>query len=149
MINIFITKIDILYKECEKMKKSTQYTISIITGLLLLAFGIIDTITNLTSKVISLIFINAGIIIIVVGLIRINQLGNGLTHDERTRKLGARAVSFSWTITFVAVNLFYWINYFKVVDLNLSQVLGLLFFIMILSASLRYVELRYFDYFSL
>ena len=131
------------------MKKSTQYTISIITGLLLLAFGILDTVTNLTSKVISLIFINAGIIIMAVGLIRVNQLGNGLIHDERTRKLGARAVSFSWIITFVAVNLFYWINYFKVVDLNLSQVLGLLFFIMILSASLRYVDLRYFDYFSL
>jgi hypothetical protein len=134
MINIFIIKIKISYIECDKMKKSTQYTISIIAGLLLLAFGILYNIHDQTSKIISLIFITAGIMAIVVGAIKFNHVGKGLTHDERTARLNARAISYSWLVTFAAVTLLYWIDHFKLVNLSLSQVLGILFFTMILSS---------------
>lgn len=55
--------------------------------------------------------------------------------DERlARALGARALSYSWLLTFVLVNILFWIDYIKVLTLSASHILGILLFTMTLSA---------------
>lgn len=118
------------------MKEKKQYAITIIAGLLLISFGISCQLAGFANEIISLIFANAGVIMVVVGVMRFNRHGGGLTKDERTRELGARALSYSWLITFVMLNVIFWIDYFKIIELTLSHGLGILLFIMVLSAGI-------------
>ena len=120
----------------EKMKERKQYAITIIAGLLLIFLGLIYQLTDFANEIISLIFINAGTIITVIGVIHFNKFGERLTQDERTRMLGARALSGSWLITFVTLNIIFWIDYLEIIGLAISQVLGIMLFVMVLSAGI-------------
>ena len=52
-------------------------------------------------------------------------------HDERTRRIGAYAASWSWTLTFVAVALLYWFDCLGITGMPASAVLGILLFFMV------------------
>ncbi|MHA1873276.1 MAG: hypothetical protein ACTSVB_04095 [Candidatus Heimdallarchaeaceae archaeon] len=118
----------------KKIKK--EYTTSIIAGIVLVFLGIFFQISNLAKGIIPLIFMNAGTIMIVIAVLAHNKYGAGITQDERTRAIGARALSYSWLFTFVLINVLFWIDYTKIIELNTSHVLGIIFFTMILSASI-------------
>jgi len=118
------------------MKERKQYVITILAGLLLISLGVFYQLTDLANEIISLIFINTGTIITVIGVIHFNKFGARLTQDERTRKLGAIALSYSWLITFVTLNIIFWIDYLKIIGLTISQVLGIMLFVMVLSAGI-------------
>lgn len=115
------------------MKK--QYLVTIIAGIILVFLGIFYQISNLAKGVIPLFFMNAGTILIVIAVLSHNKYGAGITQDERTRALGARALSYSWLLTFVFVNALFWIDYTKVLTLSASHILGILLFTMTLSAA--------------
>ncbi|MBD3249667.1 hypothetical protein GF336_06505 [Candidatus Woesearchaeota archaeon] len=116
------------------MKK--DYTVTIIAGILLIFLGIFFQVSDLARGMIPLIFMNAGTILIVIAVISHNRYGAGITQDERTRALGARALSNSWLLTFVLVNVLFWIDYTKVLTLSASHILGILLFTMTLSAGI-------------
>lgn len=119
------------------MKKiKNQYIMTIIAGIILVFLGIFFQVSNLAEGVIPLIFMNAGTILVVIAVIAHNRYGAGVTQDERTRALGARALSYSWLLTFLLVNVLYWIGYTNVIKIETSQVLGIMLFTMILSAGL-------------
>ncbi|MEA3343993.1 MAG: hypothetical protein U9Q92_07580 [archaeon] len=118
------------------MKEKRQYVVTVIAGLLLISLGIFCQLTGLANEIISLIFINAGTIMAVIGVIHYNKFGAGLTQDERTRKLGSRALSYSWLITFVMLNIIFWIDYLNIIKITLSQGLGIILFTMVLSAGI-------------
>jgi len=116
------------------MNKKKQYVITIIAGLLLISIGIFYHLTDLANENISFIFINVGTVMIVIGVIQFNKSGAGLSQDERTRKLGARALSYSWLITFVTLNIIFWIDFLEIIRLTISQGFGIMLFVMVLSA---------------
>ena len=118
------------------MNERKQYVITILAGLLLISLGVFYQLTDLANEIISLIFINAGTIITFIGVIKFNRFGAGLTQDERTRKLGAIALSYSWLITFVTLNIIFWIDYLEIIRLTISQGLGIMLFVMVLSAGI-------------
>lgn len=118
----------------KKIKK--QYTMTIIAGILLVFLGIFYQISSLAKGMIPLIFMNAGTILIVIAVLAHNRYGAGITQDERTRTLGARALSYSWLLTFFLVNVLFWIDYTKVLTLSASHILGILLFTMTLSAAI-------------
>jgi hypothetical protein len=53
--------------------------------------------------------------------------------DERLEKLGSKATLWSWTATFVVVTLIYWLNYLGYINLNSTQVIGIIFWGMIIT----------------
>jgi predicted CDP-diglyceride synthetase/phosphatidate cytidylyltransferase len=117
------------------MKKKSHYIILIFSGLLLILLGIIYQITNLSNELISLIIINVGIILVVVSVLKFNNFGAGLKQDERTRKLSLKALSYSWLITFLTINIIFWINFFNIINFTFSNGIAILLFVMIFSAT--------------
>ncbi len=113
-----------------------QYLITIVAGMILVFLGIFFQISNLAKGIIPLVFMNAGTILVVIAVISHNRYGAGTTQDERTRAIGAIALSYSWLLSFVLVNALYWIDYTGVFVLSTNHVLGIMLFTMILSASI-------------
>lgn len=113
-----------------------QYMTTIIAGIILVFLGIFFQISGLASGIIPLVFMNAGTILIVIAVISHNRYGAGITQDERTRAIGARALSYSWLLTFVLVNILFWIDYTKVLKLSGSHILGIILFTMTLSGGI-------------
>ena len=118
------------------MTKKTNYTTLMVTGLLLMALGFIYQALNLAGNLISLIFINAGIIILVIATFRYNKLGAGIAQDEMTRQISSRSLSYSWLLTFVTLNVIFWLDYSGIISLEVQHLLGLLIFLMIFSSAL-------------
>lgn len=118
----------------KKIKK--EYAMTITAGVILVFLGIFFQASNLAKGIIPLAFMNSGTIMIVIAVIAHNRYGAGITQDERTRALGTRALSYSWLLTFVLINILFWIDYTKVLTLTKDHILGILFFSMTLSASI-------------
>ena len=116
------------------MKKEKEYKTSIIAGMLLMAFGSFFYFSELASNVVSLIFINLGIILVVVKTIQLNKFGAGVVQDERTRKISTMGISYSWLITFVFLNILFWVDSLQIVSMGLNQGVSIVIFVMILSA---------------
>jgi hypothetical protein len=124
----------------KKMKK--EYMITMIIGLLLVFIGILLQLFSLAGGVLPLVLINAGTILIVIAVVSYNRYGAGISQDERTRQLGARALSYSWLLSFVVVNVLYWVDYTKIVALTVGQALGIMLFTMTLSAGIIQMFLK-------
>lgn len=116
------------------MTKEKQYKVSIISGMLLILFGSFYYFGGMASNLIGLIFINAGIVLVVVKTLQLNKFGAGVQQDERTRKISTRGISYSWLITFVFLNILFWIDVLKVFNFELSQGISLTIFVMTVSA---------------
>lgn len=119
-----------------KKKIKKEYMATIISGIILVFLGMFFQASNLAKGIIPLIFMNAGTIMIVIAVLSYNKYGAGLTQDERTRAIGARSAGYSWLLTFVLVNILFWIDYTEVIQLSARSILGIILFTMILSASI-------------
>ncbi|MGC9445029.1 MAG: hypothetical protein ACP5E9_08930 [Candidatus Methanospirareceae archaeon] len=90
------------------------------------------------STVISII-----IAVLVAWFVRWRRMGELPERDERTKKLGAYAATYSWLLTLVLIAILYWVDYLAVVKLTVTQVLGLTLIVMVLSLNLfRWYNLR-------
>ncbi len=116
------------------MTKEKKYTIAIISGVLLILLGSFYYFSGMASNLIGLLFINLGIILVVIKTLQFNKFGAGVKQDERTRKISTRGISYSWLTTFVFLNILFWIDVFQIINLDLSQGISLIFFVMIISA---------------
>ncbi len=116
------------------MTKEKKYTISVISGVLLLLFGSFYYFSGMASNLISLLFVNLGIILIVLTTLQFNKFGAGVKQDERTRKISTRGISYSWLTTFVFLNILFWVDVLKIINLELSQGISFVMFVMIVSA---------------
>ena len=122
-------------KNVNKLKEiKRQYITSIISGMILVFLGIFFQTSKLATGLIPLIFMNAGTILIVIAVIAHNKYGAGISQDERTRAIGSRAISHSWLITFVLINILFWLNYTKIIVFSANNILGIILFTMIISA---------------
>ena len=80
------------------------------------------------SAVISII-----IAAIIVGFVRLKRTADVPESDERTKKLGAYAATYSWLLTLVLIALLFWVDYFNLFKLTVTQALGTTLFVMVLS----------------
>jgi drug/metabolite transporter (DMT)-like permease len=115
--------------EFEKYKK-ISYTIAVV----FIFMGLFLVATNGEYQATGTGFINAGSIIIFVTFIRARRYRNGPVKDERTIKIGAYGLSYSWLITFILISLLFWIDLFEIVQLTIKQVLAILMFTMLVTA---------------
>jgi fatty acid desaturase len=120
----------------QKKTQKTNYTALTVTGLLLMALGFIYQTLNLAGNLISLMFINAGIIMLVISTLKYNKLGAGVEQDEMTRKISSQTLSYSWLLTFATLNIVFWLDYSDIIVLEIQPLLGFLIFLMIFSSAL-------------
>jgi len=118
----------------EKMK--TTKTDEIIIGLgIVLCIGAVALLMTLKTIdiVIILVLLVAGVTSLMTGFSKYLGYRETPRTDERTRKLSAFATTYSWFITFVLVNILFLLDYFGRLTITVSQTLGLIFFVMLLT----------------
>lgn len=111
-----------------------RYRYSLYAAIIAVVIGVLASILQVGNEDISNILINIGVAIIAVLLVRLRRNGNLPEKDERTKKLGAYGLSYSWLITFVALNLLFWIDRLQFVQLTVSCVIFILFILMLVTA---------------
>jgi hypothetical protein len=82
-----------------------------------------------------LTLINAGTIMIVIGTIDLMKGEKGPVHDERTKKLSMVSITYSWLSTFIVLSLAFWLDYFSLITVTVSQLIGFLTFWMLVTVT--------------
>ncbi|MFO7793274.1 MAG: hypothetical protein R6W73_09920 [Candidatus Saliniplasma sp.] len=116
------------------MEKGKKFGLYLISGTIMVLLGLFYEVVLGVNEIITIIFTSAGGVIIITTVLKYTAYGE-ITHDERTRKLGSAALSFSWFLTFILVNIIFWIDYFDLIELTVAQTIGLILFFMVLSGS--------------
>ena len=94
--------------------------------------------TGSVSIVISMITV-----VLVVWFLKWKRMSELPERDERTKKLGAYAATYSWLVTLMLIAVLFWVDYLAVVTLTVTQVLGVTLLVMVLSLNLfRWYFLR-------
>lgn len=101
---------------------------------IMILIGIFLVVTNEKYQTHGIGFINAGSIVIFITFIKARRYGKRPLKDERTIKIGAYGLSYSWLITFILISLLFWIDLFDIVHLTVKQILAILMFTMIVTA---------------
>ena len=105
---------------------------AIVTGVVLILFALIfQKYTENTTFILSMV--NAGTIMIIIGAVAYHK--KELRSDERTKKMGAKALSVSWFITFIAINILFWVDELKLIEMSAKAVLSLLLPLMLLTGA--------------
>ena len=105
---------------------------AIVTGAVLILFALIfQKYTENTTFILSMV--NAGTIMIIIGAVAYHK--KELRSDERTKKMGAKALSVSWFITFIAINILFWVDELKLIEMSAKAVLSLLLPLMLLTGA--------------
>ena len=111
-----------------------RYKYSLYAAIAAVVIGILASILQVGDEETSNILINIGVAIIAVLLVRLRRTGNLPEKDERTKKLGAYGLSYSWFITFLMLNLLFWIDRLHFAQLTVSNVIFILFILMLVTA---------------
>jgi hypothetical protein len=83
---------------------------------------------------IAISLINIGTIMIFVTFIKARRYRKGPVKDERTIKIGAYGLSYSWFVSLILLTIIFWIDYFELVQLTVTQVLATMLFVMVITA---------------
>jgi len=115
------------------MEKKYLYTL--VLGITIMVAGILSIAFQEVDKSVSISLISIGLIILLVTVFRLFRKGELPDRDERTKKLAAYGITYSWLLTLVLITVLYWMEYFKLVELTVGGVLGILLFFMIVSSN--------------
>ncbi len=111
-----------------------KFSILLILGLLLVLAGVALPYAGIAveSPVLNAL-VSAGVAMVAVAIIRTLRLRDEVQSDERTKKIGAYGVTYSWVFTLVLIAVLFWVDYLGLAALTAQGVLGILLFTMILS----------------
>jgi len=108
-----------------------EYKYRLIFGPVILAAGIaLQVFYTGIDELVSITLIVIGVVLIANGVYRYIRYGELPERDERTRKINAFATAYSWWTTMVFIAIIMWLNHFSIVNLNSTQILGLILFVM-------------------
>jgi protein-S-isoprenylcysteine O-methyltransferase Ste14 len=112
-----------------------RYAITLIAGMLLVLAGIALPYTGIAfEEPASIALVSAGIAMMIVAAVTGLRYRDEIRSDERTKKIGAYGITYSWLLTLVLITVFFWLNYLNLVVLTVQGVLAVLLFAMVLSA---------------
>ncbi|MBD3299916.1 MAG: hypothetical protein GF347_01040, partial [Candidatus Moranbacteria bacterium] len=116
------------------MTNKRQYLILISLGLMLMFLGFVLSHFNIINELSGLVLLNGGIVLSVVSILKFNRFGAGVTQDEMTRNFSSQSLSYSWLITFVAVNIMFWMDYLGVYKFSAQSIFTIIIFLMMFSS---------------
>ncbi|MDK2989381.1 MAG: hypothetical protein PWR16_910 [Methanoculleus sp.] len=114
------------------MKK--RYAVQIAAGAVLGATGILLPFLVDGTEAISSLLVTIGLVILAVAVVRHWRFRDEPEKDERTQKIGAYGISYSWFLTLVFLALLFWVDYLGVLALTVETVLLATILLMGLSA---------------
>lgn len=114
------------------MKK--RYAVQIAAGAVLGATGILLPFLVDGTEAISSLLVTIGLVILAVAVVRHWRFRDEPEKDERTQKIGAYGISYSWFLTLVFLALLFWVDYLGVLALTVESVLLATILLMGLSA---------------
>ncbi len=137
IINIIISISNIML-ELDRgicMEKPEKYIkISYSLGFILTLAGVALVSLFQGYQQIGITLINIGAVILLVTFLRARRYRDGPVKDERTVKIGAYGLSYSWFISLMVIALLFWVEELGLAQLNVKQVLGILMFTMVITA---------------
>jgi uncharacterized membrane protein len=80
--------------------------------------------------------ITSGIVIVIFASARSLRSEEGPEKDERTTRIGAWGISYSWFLTFVSLFILFWLDYLEIVQLDARTIILVAILEMGLSARL-------------
>ena len=117
------------------MKNIKGYTYKLASGIVLMLAGIFSAVFHTFEMTTSIFLINMGLLLFVITALRLLRQGGLPDRDERTKKLAAYGVTYSWLLTLVLIAVLYWIEYLKLIEFTAESVLGILLIFMTISAN--------------
>ena len=116
------------------MKK--RYAIQIAAGAVLGAAGILLPFLVDGTEALSSLMVTIGLVILAVAAVRHWRFRDEPERDERTQKIGAYGISYSWLLTIVFLAILFWVDYLGLFALTVESVLLSAILLMGLSARL-------------
>jgi len=113
-----------------------KYLINNITALILIILGFVYYLSSLANTFLLLFFVSFGFLILIFNTLKLNNFSAGVEQDERTRKISQLALSYSWLTSFIAINLLFFLNYFKVIVLDFNNTFSIIIITMIASVTI-------------
>ncbi len=117
-------------------KSRTWITLLFIFGIALLILGLaqmlfmpVDAPGNTAIP-----FVTFGFILVFLAGARLYRDDDGPLQDERTRKIGAYGLSWSWFLTFILLFGLFWLEYFDIFDPDAGTLSVILILVMGVSA---------------
>jgi hypothetical protein len=120
----------IIMKNIEK-----RYMYKLTLGIIILLAGIVSATFYKHEAAVSSFLISMGLILFILTALRLFRQGDLPDRDERTKKLAAYGITYSWLLTLVLISVFYLANYLKLVEFTAGSVLGMLLIFMTISAN--------------
>ncbi|MDR7665663.1 hypothetical protein RG963_07730 [Methanosarcina sp. Z-7115] len=117
----------------ENMERKYMY--KLVLGIAIMAAGMLSAAFLDIDMRIPIVLINTGLIIFIATAFRLFRHGNLPDRDERTKKLAAYGITYSWLLTLVVIAVLSWVQCFGLAELTAEGVLGILLFFMIISAN--------------
>ncbi|KQC03580.1 MAG: hypothetical protein APR53_01025 [Methanoculleus sp. SDB] len=105
------------------------------SGAILLAGGLVQLLLGTSDGPVSMM-ISAGFVMVLLAAFRLLQPETHYLQDERTKKIGAYGLSYSWFLTFLVLFAIFWINYLHIFALDVETVTVGLILLMGISAKL-------------
>ena len=107
----------------------------IILGIAFFLAGFFMIFLQLLEPSISSSILSFGITLIIISIFRKRRLKKyPQIQDERIKKLSMYGLGYSWITTFLVIIIFFWFDYFNLVNVNTQQYYSIIFVTMILSA---------------
>jgi hypothetical protein len=111
-----------------------QYKYWWAAGTLLIILGVIQGLVSEWQNVAASGLITSGIVILIALLGKEIWKEEGPRQDERTKRIGAWGLSYSWFITFVTLFILFWVQYLGLLVLSIQLVILFLVLEMAISA---------------
>ncbi|MBP7409920.1 hypothetical protein [Methanoculleus sp. 10] len=111
-----------------------RYAIKIAAGAVLAAAGILLPFLIDGIEALSSILVTIGLVTIAVVVMQHWRFQDEPESDERTQKIGAYGISYSWLLTLVFLAILFWVDYLGVFPLTVETVLLSTILLMGLSA---------------
>jgi hypothetical protein len=112
-----------------------RYLYRVIAGSVLTLWGIIELLLNPSGdSILPTVLLAAGLAFLVTGVSRRRKFGEGTEQDERSRRIGAWGMSYSWFLSLTFTWSLFLLDHFRVVMLTTGAALGAALIVMTLSA---------------
>ena len=112
-----------------------RYLYRMAAGSILLIWGITEILLNPSGdSILPTVLLAAGLAFLVTGVSRRRKYGEGAEHDERSKRIGAWGLSYSWYLSLTFMWILFLLGHFGVVTFTVGKALGASLVVMTISA---------------
>jgi hypothetical protein len=102
-----------------------RYFYRLIAGTILIFWGITELLLNPSGdSILPIVLLAAGLAFLVTGVSRRRKYGEGAEQDERSRRIGAWGMSYSWILSLTFIWSLFLLDHFRVVMFTAGAALG-------------------------